>query len=937
MNDLDFGINSNNTVEKSSNYYEEDDNTNILIHNPFFNKNLELDKEDQDITDTNEYNIVHLCKNYHRLLILCLLGKEPVSDSFYNKLIFIKDYNKMKKNLILVESNMKILKNIIHFNNIIQVNSVNLKDFNHSDIELDDSELVLPILNINFNDLKLYINHYDGLFSLDDVYKVKLLEQYFNSQEKNTVLSTNFSDMIINTQESHYWTFYYNCLLNMTLPLLKRSFNFNLVRHSRDSTVNVVINKIKNIDLENTNYLQFMNRKQIYVDASSAIKKKGYRVYRVLNDYGNYTYQDINQLFDCLPNEKQRYDLFNSLLVSKKYCHLALNNPILLDKLQPMIHKYISLYRYLFGYSWLTFYLEESIKRSHIETTDRFVFPINTANKLPFFPYMAKNLSLNPYLPLMIKKDVINGEVNCLGFSYYLTDLDQYGITDLDGFREKLNVYTTGSSKKSIFTDLDWTNLAISGSTLTACLQKRHPLISLFEGTCSDDDATLFRFFNEYYAKADIDIMCNSKTIFEFMDVVFKTYATVKNNIVKNDKYANEKHIKLVPYRKAAIIVNEEFIRKFICSNTCTFEYVLNNLKEQDVINMFYPYYLKAKEELNEDVSNENHTIESKLRKEYYKDYFEFIAKEDLVVIFTTNNEGYEQATSNIKGKRKDKEFFKFLQENKNFDPNDDTIVINEEDENFDDEEAENDWLDAMNKENNITVTDDSKNVLFKVNENIKYKIESPFLNHSLEIFQIKYEDFFSSVSRFHLPCVRGYYNGDNVYLLPSCISAHMTFINMDYKYFAGSKDPIEIINKYRSRGFGTILNDTEKLHLVEYSNNVTSWKNLYELNIKNQNSVNNIFGHVGYNERLFRPRMYNPDDYHDAVYVELNYNQIDSKTHLDSESEYILELSRLYNIPLTSSSIDIMKFRTIKDTGYVMPFKPWVTQAIWDDFNSNY
>tara|TARA_B100001248_G_C27391382_1_gene462538 strand:- start:1211 stop:3253 length:2043 start_codon:yes stop_codon:yes gene_type:complete len=680
-----------------------------------------------------------------------------------------------------------------------------------------------------------------------------------------------------------------------------------------------------------------MNRKQIYVDASSAIKKKGYRVYRVLNDYGNYTYQDINQLFDCLPNEKQRYDLFNSLLVSKKYCHLALNNPILLDKLQPMIHKYISLYRYLFGYSWLTFYLEESIKRSHIETTDRFVFPINTANKLPFFPYMAKNLSLNPYLPLMIKKDVINGEVNCLGFSYYLTDLDQYGITDLDGFREKLNVYTTGSSKKSIFTDLDWTNLAISGSTLTACLQKRHPLISLFEGTCSDDDATLFRFFNEYYAKADIDIMCNSKTIFEFMDVVFKTYATVKNNIVKNDKYANEKHIKLVPYRKAAIIVNEEFIRKFICSNTCTFEYVLNNLKEQDVINMFYPYYLKAKEELNEDVSNENHTIESKLRKEYYKDYFEFIAKEDLVVIFTTNNEGYEQATSNIKGKRKDKEFFKFLQENKNFDPNDDTIVINEEDENFDDEEAENDWLDAMNKENNITVTDDSKNVLFKVNENIKYKIESPFLNHSLEIFQIKYEDFFSSVSRFHLPCVRGYYNGDNVYLLPSCISAHMTFINMDYKYFAGSKDPIEIINKYRSRGFGTILNDTEKLHLVEYSNNVTSWKNLYELNIKNQNSVNNIFGHVGYNERLFRPRMYNPDDYHDAVYVELNYNQIDSKTHLDSESEYILELSRLYNIPLTSSSIDIMKFRTIKDTGYVMPFKPWVTQAIWDDFNSNY
>lgn len=934
MNDLDFGITSNNTIAKDTSS-EEGVSQNVLIHNPFFNKKLEKEYEQEQEQDEHSHDIVHLCKNYSRLLILCLIGKEPVSNSFYNKLVFINEYQQMKNNLILIEANMKVLKNVIHFNNIIQVNSTYLEDFNHSGIELDETEIVLPILNINFNDLKLYVNHYDGLFCLDDVFKVKLLEQYFNSQERNTVLANNFSNMILNTQESQYWTYYYNCLLNMTLPLLKRGFNFNLVRHSRDSVVDVVINKLKKIDLDNTNYLQFMNRKQVYVDASSAIKKKGYRVYRVLNDYGEYTHKEINQMFDCLPSEKQRYDLFNSLLVSKKHCHLALNNPELLDKLQPILHKYIGLYRYLFGYTWLTFYLEESIKRSHIETTDRFVFPINTANKLPFFPYMSKNLSLNPYLPLMIKKDVINAESNCLGFSYYVTDLDQYGITDLDGFREKLNVYTTGSSKKSIFADLDWSNLAISGSTLAACLQKRHPLISLFEGTCTDSDATLYRFFNEYYAKADIDIMCNTKTIFEFMDVVFRTYATVKENIVKTNDYADEKHINLVPYRKAAIIVNEEFIRKFICSNTCSYEYVLANLKEPQVVELFYPYYLKAKEELNEDVIKENDSVESKLKKEFYKDYFEYIAKEDLVVIFSTNNEGYEQATSNIKGKRKEKEFFKFLQEERNFDPNDDTIEIREEDEDFDDEGADDDWLDSMNKENNITVTDNSAKILFKVNENIKYKVESPFLNHSLEIFQIKYEDFFSTVSRFHLPCVRGYYNGDNVYLLPSCISAHMTYINMDYKYFAGSKDPIEIINKYRSRGFGTILNDTEKLHLVEYSNNVISWNNLYELNIKNENSVNNIFGHVGYNCRLFKPRMYNPDEYHDAVYVEHNYNQIDAKVSMNSEDDYKVELSRLYNTSM--SSIDTMKFRTIKDTGYVMPFKPWVTQAVWDDINSNY
>ena len=59
-------------------------------------------------------------------------------------------------------------------------------------------------------------------------------------------------------------------------------------------------------------------------------------------------------------------------------------------------------------------------------------------------------------------------------------------------------------------------------------------------------------------------------------------------------------------------------------------------------------------------------------------------------------------------------------------------------------------------------------------------------MNHDFEFFKTRYEgSFFSTVSQFHLPCVRGFYNGDDVKLLPSCISAAMTLVNMDYKYFA--------------------------------------------------------------------------------------------------------------------------------------------------------
>ena len=45
-------------------------------------------------------------------------------------------------------------------------------------------------------------------------------------------------------------------------------------------------------------------------------------------------------------------------------------------------------------------------------------------------------------------------------------------------------------------------------------------------------------------------------------------------------KRRSEKHINLIPYIKAAIIVNEDFIKKYICSNTCSYEYVIANLKE---------------------------------------------------------------------------------------------------------------------------------------------------------------------------------------------------------------------------------------------------------------------------------------------------------------------------------------------------------------------
>jgi hypothetical protein len=114
--------------------------------------------------------------------------------------------------------------------------------------------------------------------------------------------------------------------------------------------------------------------------------------------------------------------------------------------------------------------------------------------------------------------------------------------------------------------------------------------------------------------------------------------------------------------------------------------------------------------------------------------------------------------------------------------------------------------------------------------ENIKYNISSPYLSRNFEVFKIKY-NFMATVSRFHLPCVRGYYDGNQVYLLPSAISALLTNKCIDYKYFAGVRSPFEIILKYIFRGYSIFFNKREMIKIAEYIKNSDKWKSIFKYN----------------------------------------------------------------------------------------------------------
>ena len=108
---------------------------------------------------------------------------------------------------------------------------------------------------------------------------------------------------------------------------------------------------------------------------------------------------------------------------------------------------------------------------------------------------------------------------------------------------------------------------------------------------------------------------------------------------------------------------------------------------------------------------------------------------------------------------------------------------------------------------------------------------------------------------------VRAIWNGNTVKCLPSYITSMMLQLAVDYKYFSSIRDPVEIINKYRSRGFGIILNDYEKLHMAYYnsvknknSDSNLKWIEMYKVNLKNKNSIHNIFGVKKSSDDIFKP-----------------------------------------------------------------------------------
>jgi hypothetical protein len=419
-----------------------------------------------------------------------------------------------------------------------------------------------------------------------------------------------------------------------------------------------------------------------------------------------------------------------------------------------------------------------------------------------------------------------------------------------------MNIFVSDNETYNYFENLDWTNIAICGSIMAACLPRYIPIMLNYIG--ENNKLNFLEYSKTYYEKADIDIMIAESPL-DYINKVYYLIDIITNNI---KRYNNDVDINIEVIKTVAILIDDKFIIekllevKPLWKNNPKYNinYIKNNLNSDDIKKEIYKFYIEKKLEDNRKYDIASPEI-----------YLKIVDIDNVCI-------NYDYNTSN-------------------------------------------------------------ENYLFMYDENIKYKVSSKYLRHNLEIFRVKYNNFFSTVSKFHIPIVRSYYNGKTVYILPSCISACMSYMSIDYKYFSGSKDPLTIINKYRLRGFGTYLNDKEKINYVDYISKIDEYKQLYQLNLRNSLSVINILKELQYDSSIYKKKNQMIGYYPKLNFIYIDPNKANATNIINLYEKYYNVLIKPINknilLPSHNSTLGC-----INNLGYVKQFNKWIIDMMYENEN---
>lgn len=754
-----------------------------------------------------------------RCFFLVLTGDQ--SDIIYKRDVSDSELRRSFMNYSILKSNIEALEN--HKDTIVVLDRDLLQNYNSENYELDRSEYVIVLPNIRKEHVMKYLKLYDTSTSIDQLSDIMAMYDYANC-ENDFNTKSSIIKLASNLSESMFW---------------KKRFGNNMnewfdSQWFSNPTNCKIVAEAKKTDKNDCTKL-FRDSEKITADFYELSKRSEFDAHMV------------RKWLESMGDEKAKLALLINIILSKELCHLVVNNDRCLDEFRENIYKIGPYMRYIFGYSILSLYLEEIKKGESASWDDRFVFDIETASKLPYFPFNVHDLHFSPYFPVLVSDEKLNQRNNLLPPTRIKNQFT--GITNLSDFKRNFNIWTTKNQGMSAFDGFDWKGIALVGDAIQACSQDQ-PVLE----NCMNTEGSLAKvmFFAEYYSDSATELVCNDETINDYIDTALKVFSSVFGNYKKIFSEDIIKNVKLDTEKRLNIYIKNDYLdeSKFKLSDidTATFR---NNL--------FITYVtwatLRNASILEKFEANEK-DIDSALQ---------LVASGDINIIVVeqlpkpSSVEGaYCYAKShNSRGAT--------------CEPNDANILIEEE-------------------------------IKFIICESVIDSKDKSGLIRDIVIRSIGSESFMSFCYKQTLGSSRAYYNGETVFMLPSCVCTLLSGVSPDLRSF--DKNPFDTVITNHTRGFGVCLNKNQKQQLEKYSEIVK----------------------VKYGK-------YTPSS--NAYKVTKNGRYTDGKyVHVD-EGMCIVDMSDIKQqfsaVTNHEDQIDVYKLRTIDENGDVVPVKTWIIEAVID------
>ena len=124
-----------------------------------------------------EMKMENVSKYFQHVFVLVKKNDNKINPDIYKKYIDNETLTIIFDELIIWKTSLHILKNKNMFEKLSIISKADLQNFNQFNFELEENNLLVPILNIPFKNIIMYLN--ESSSKLDKIYNLLVMSQYF--------------------------------------------------------------------------------------------------------------------------------------------------------------------------------------------------------------------------------------------------------------------------------------------------------------------------------------------------------------------------------------------------------------------------------------------------------------------------------------------------------------------------------------------------------------------------------------------------------------------------------------------------------------------------------------------------------------------------------------------------------------------------------------